>query len=124
MTSKKKVKPPAEDGILFEAFVEKFLVHLEKLGSSRASVFWYALDLGIARKFFGKGQLLSELTEREVAEYLESDPVTKTRDGRPKAPVTIDRTRRALRIALEWAAGEALIEKSPIPAKPAKEKKS
>ena len=47
MTSKKKVKPPAEDGILFEAFVEKFLVHLEKLGSSRASVFWYALDLGI-----------------------------------------------------------------------------
>ena len=50
---------------------------------------------------------------RPGAGFFESDAVTKTRKGRAKAKPTVDKTRRVLRLALEWAAARKLIEAAP-----------
>lgn len=46
---------------------------------------------------------VADLAARKVAAYFESDRVTKTRAGKPAAKPGVDKTRRALRMALEWA---------------------
>ena len=61
------------------------------------------MDVAIALKHFGAETRAATLTPAAVQAYFESEAVTQTRSGRPKAKPTIDKTRRAFRLALVWA---------------------
>ena len=94
---------------------DSYLKHLEMIGKSPATVWSYSMDLKIALKFFGETTPAESLTPERVAEFFDSAAVTQCKTGRPKTQVTIDKTRRVLRMALVWAAGEGMIEEAPIP---------
>ncbi len=96
---------------------EAYLKALEAAGRSRGCVFSYSIDIGLAVRYFGEKAKVAALTEQKVIKFFESDLVTKTRTGKPKARPTIDKTRRVLRQALLWAAEQRIIDAAPIPAK-------
>jgi hypothetical protein len=109
----------APDGITLAALAEAYLQNLEKTGKSRGTVFSYSIDLGVATKYFGKDLAAVTLRTEDVAEFFESAAVTTTRTGKAKSDITIAKTRRVLRLALEWAAGAGLIPVAPVPQKAA-----
>ena len=61
--------------------------------------------------------MVAKLTEQKVTAFFESDIVTKTRTGKPKARPTIAKTRRVLRMTLTWAHEHKLIATVPVPEK-------
>jgi hypothetical protein len=63
----------------------------------------YQADFETAVEHFGGTTDPATLTPEAVAAYEQSDAVTKTKKGRPKAMPTILKTRRVLRLALKWA---------------------
>jgi hypothetical protein len=93
-----------------------FLGDLEQAGKSRGTVFGYSIDLALALKHFGKEAPATVLTTEAVAEFFESDAVTKTRTGKPKARPTVDKTRRVLRQVLAWGAENGYLLPVAIPA--------
>jgi len=105
-------------------FAEQYLKHLEEIGKSRGTVFSYSIDLGVALKHFGEDRPVAGITPDQVAAFFESEAVTKTRTGKPKAKPTIDKCRRVLRLALVWAAEQKLIPTAPLPPKPEKPAKA
>lgn len=112
-------RPTAGDalGPTLEQFAEHYLKHLEAVGKSRGTVFSYSIDLALAVRELGNDLRVKLLTADRVAAFFESDAVVKTRSGKSKAKPTIDKTRRVLRLALEWAAAAGLIPVAPLPQK-------
>lgn len=110
-------KGAATPGMTLEDLAAKWLAQLEKDGKSESTVFSYRQDLRTAIKALGADTKLSALTPQKVGSYFNSDTVTKKRNGKPRTQRTIDKTRRVLRMALEWAETKGFVEKAPIPAK-------
>lgn len=94
---------------------EGYLRSLEGAGKSRGTVLSYSMDLALALRHLGDDTQLGTLTEGAVAEFFACDAVTKTRTGKPKAEVSIAKTRRILRLALQWAADRGWIADAPLP---------
>ncbi len=94
---------------------EKFIQHLEKIGKSPGTCFSYAMDLKLALAELGEKTRLNSLTLPKVQAFFECDRTTKTKGGLPKAEVTIKKTMRVLRFALEWAVEKGWIESAPLP---------
>jgi len=91
-----------------------YIAHLENAGKSTGTLFSYSMELRTACAELGAETPLSDLTPDHVAAYYACDRVTKTRDGRPKASVSIAKTRRVLRLALEWAAKRRMMKAAPL----------
>ncbi len=113
----------ADAAMTFGELAEGYLKALETAGKSRGCVFSYSIDIGLAVRHFGEKAKVATLTEQKIIKFFESDLVTKTRTGKPKAKPTIDKTRRVLRQALVWAAEQKIIDAAPIPAKYARRQK-
>jgi hypothetical protein len=90
---------------------------IRSAGHSKSTVSSYANDLEVAYEVLDGNSAAADLTERQIATFNESKAVLKKRNGKAKARPTILKTRRALRLALVWAAQTGLIKKAPIPAK-------
>jgi len=116
-TTKAGRKPKAGDtlGLTLGELAELYLLHMEQLGKSRGTVFSYSIDLGLAVREVGEDTRIKALTPEKIGAFFESDAVTKTRTGKPKAKPTIDKTRRVLRLALVWAAETGEIPVAPLP---------
>lgn len=80
--------------------------------ATRAS---YLGDLGVAARHFGEKKKVSAITKKAVLDFFTSDVVMKKRNGKSKSPLSINKTRRAFRMCLEWAAESGLIESAPVP---------
>lgn len=91
-----------------------YVAHLVATKSA-ATASSYRGDLAFACRALGGDTLCSDLTARKVKAYFTSEAVTKGRDGKPKSPISIAKTRRVLRLALEWAAAQKLISALEIP---------
>ena len=116
-TSKKisiKKKDPPQTHTLKEA-CDDFLFWMEKLGKSEGTIFSYRLDLKVAQTALGADTDIATLKPESIKAYFESDAVTKTRSGKPKAKPTIDKTRRVLRLALDHVVGQRWLKEAPIP---------
>jgi hypothetical protein len=74
----------------------------------------------LACKELGAETQISQLTPEQVQAYFDSKPVTKLRSGKKKSQLSVDKTRRVLRLALVWAVEKKWIESAPIP-KPAEQ---
>jgi hypothetical protein len=112
---KGKAAPKPDRSITVGELSESFLRHLELIGKSRGTVFSYGIELKAATKYFGEDTKVSTLTTRKVADYFDSDAVTNNRKGKPKSQLTIDKTRRVFRFALEWLAEVGVLETAPLP---------
>ena len=108
----RRVEPVA---LTLGALGARYLAHLKDEGKSLGTITSYTMELATAARELGEETPVGALTAARVQAYFESDVVTKTRQGAPKAKPTVDKTRRVLRLALVWAAEEGLIEQAPIP---------
>jgi hypothetical protein len=114
---KKKVKKAkaSTDDITLEDLAIRYMQHLEDSGRSAGTCFSYRLELVVALEQLGKDTLLRDLTPERVLDYFVSDRVTKTRTGVLKARPTVDKCRRVLRMALQWAEDSGLTAHAPLP---------
>jgi len=58
---------------------------------------------------------IADITPEKVHAFFTSKRVTKLRSGRNKSQLSIDKTRRVLRLALVWAEDSGVIAKAPLP---------
>lgn len=120
--SKKKSAEPSvdaaqitNDAITLGHLAREYVQHLEAVDKSPATIFGYKMDLDLALAEMGAETPLAVLTEDWVRTFYESERVTTTKAGMPKAKPTIDKTRRVLRLALVWAVEQGWIAAAPIP---------
>jgi len=93
---------PTEPDMSVTRLAAAYLEHLRDMGKSLATQFSYSMDLGIAKRELGAETRIADLTPERVAAFFESSAVTMRKNGKPKTQVTIDKTRRVLRMALTW----------------------
>jgi hypothetical protein len=98
----------------------RYIKHIEDQGKSPGTCSSYGAELKLACKEIGAGTKVADITPEMVTEYFESKPVTKLRSGKKKSQLSIDKTRRVLRLALCYAAEKKLIASAPIPEPAAK----
>jgi hypothetical protein len=110
----KKTKASTAD-ITLEDLSMRYLAHLEEAGKSNGTLFSYKLELVTALDELGRDTKLADLTPARVLDYFVSDRVTKTRSGVQKAKPTVDKCRRVLRMALQWAEDSGLTAHAPLP---------
>ena len=103
--------------LTLEQLSRAYLDAIEKDGKSVGTCFSYLMELKVATSELGAETLVSTLTAQQIEKFNNSKRVTKLKSGKPKSQLSIDKTRRVLRLALAWAEQSGLIEKSPIPAK-------
>jgi len=92
-----------------------FAVQMENDGKSNGTIASYGMELRLAQDEIGAETALAELTPERVTEFFNCKRVTRLRSGKQKSQLSIDKTRRVLRLALVWAAERGIIEKAPIP---------
>jgi hypothetical protein len=86
-----------------------YLASLDERGGSAGTIASYRMELDLAGKALAIDTPASALTDAQVAAYFESDSVTRKQNGKPKSPLSIDKTRRVLRQALVWAGHADLV---------------
>jgi hypothetical protein len=69
----------------------------------------------VAQCELGAEMSIGALSRGDIERFNACERVTLLESGRPKSQLTIDRTRRVLRLALAWSAQTKLIETSPAP---------
>lgn len=110
---KKRAAPPPVATL--ELASEGYLGWMESQGKSRGTIASYSAELKLAMSELGAETLLAALTPEQVATYFASPRVTRLRSGKPKSQLSIDKTRRVLRLALGWAVSAGWIESVPLP---------
>ena len=92
-----------------------WIEHLKAKDAAVSTWASYMADFETAATYFGADADPASLTVAGVAAYEKSDAVMQTKKGRPKAPPTIYKTRRVLRLALTWARDERRLATIPYP---------
>lgn len=110
----RKLKKAAET-ITLGDLAQAYLKALEAEGKSDGTLFSYRLEIRTALTALGEETKLADLTARKVGNFFASDKVTKTRTGRAKSPLSIAKTQRVLRQALEFAEEQGLVAEAPLP---------
>lgn len=70
-------------------------------GVQSTAVMWRRICIVVALEVLGRHTSVSELTPERLAAFYACDRVTRTRTGKPKARVSVEKTRRAVRQAVE-----------------------
>jgi site-specific recombinase XerD len=110
-----KARKPKTDLTLAD-LCERYIKHLEEDdGKSPGTCSSYAAELKLAIKHLGGDTPIASITTEQVAEFFGSKPVVKLRSGKAKSQLSIDKTRRVLRLALVWAAERKWLASAPIP---------
>jgi hypothetical protein len=92
---------------------EKYQASLVAEQRSDATISAYRSDLAIAQRVLGAEVAIDSITPQDVQRFNDSDDVLLSRSGAPKAQPTIERTRRVLRLALDYAEAEGWIVTTP-----------
>ncbi len=90
----------------FHDFTTAYTNALRAQGTTPSTIASYSAELHSAAKYFAEGTNPLAISADWLEKYFESAQVTQKRDGSPRSQLTIDKTRRALRMALEWARDE------------------
>jgi hypothetical protein len=93
----------------------------EQQGKSDGTIASYKMELKTAMAELGEETPLADLSPERVQDFFTCKRVTKLRSGKAKSQLSIDKTRRVLRLALVWAEERGIVKKAPLPeAEPAK----
>jgi len=101
--------------ITFEKAVPKFLDALKEQGKNERTVEVYGRCLENAAQFFGADRPLGKLTPMLIGQYFKSDVMLKKPNGVVKSPITVEQTKRVLRLMLVWANETGYIAEIPLP---------
>ena len=112
--------PEVKGGPTLSDAASAYLVALDNDGAGTGTLSSYRMELQLAMKQLGEDTRLADLTPERVGEYFACDAVMRTKNGKPKAKPTFDKTRRVLRLCLLHAQDAGLIEVAPLPAPAAK----
>jgi hypothetical protein len=112
--AKNKAKVPTGNATLAD-IAAGYLAHMEEAGKSDGTVSSYRMELKTAMDELGEATPVAEITVERVHEFFTSKRVTKLRSGKAKSKLSVDKTRRVLRLALVWAAERGIIAQAPIP---------
>jgi hypothetical protein len=112
---KKKNAPKPKAGLTLADLAERYIKHLDDQGKSPGTCSSYGAELRLAIKHLGAETAIASITPEMVTEYFDSKPVTKLRTGKKKSQLSIDKSRRVLRLALVYAADRKWIPSAPIP---------
>ena len=113
--TKAKAPRKAKTDLTLADLAERYIKHLEDDGKSPGTCSSYTAELKLAIKHLGGDIQIASLTPAQVGDFFESKPVTKLRSGKKKSQLSVDKTRRVLRLALVWAAEKKWIESAPLP---------
>lgn len=116
MTTRKKATKKGATQTTW-SLTECAVSYLERLRTERKSestIGAYSADLDLAVEVLGGETDIAKIDLDAVHRFNESTQVTTTKSGRPKADPTIQRSRRVLRLALQHAEREGVIEAAPI----------
>ena len=92
--------------------VAAFATHQKANGKSPRTVEGYQRDLRLLVAFVGEAEI-DALTPDLLARFIVSDPVRLGRDGRPKATLTVNHLKAALKSFGRWLAATALLPADP-----------
>jgi hypothetical protein len=109
-----KAPRKARGEVTLGELAERYIKHLED-DRSPGTCASYGAEMKLACKELGADTQISQLTPEQVQAYFDCKPVTKLRSGKKKSQLSIDKTRRVLRLALVWAAAAKLIPRAPLP---------
>ena len=112
----KKVRKKKFEGVAtLVELTAAYATQMESDGKSAGTIASYSMELRLAEDELGADTTLADLTPEQVEKFFNSKRVTKLRSGKNKSQLSIDKTRRVLRLALVWAAERGIISKAPIP---------
>ena len=95
----------------------RYIAQMEERGKSAGTCFSYMMELRLAQSVLGANTLVSTLTRGAIAEFNTSPRVMTLKSGLAKSQLSIDKTRRVLRLALTWAHASGLLAEPIIDAK-------
>lgn len=93
---------------------EAFLARLTKEAASPSTLGAYKADLGIAVAVFGEQREVANINHKAIEWFDDHAKVVETKNGKPKAGPTIERTRRVLRLVLKDAHAAGYIAELPF----------
>ena len=93
----------------------RFIEHLRAAGRKEQTLRTYAKALEVAAGFFGDGKSLKAIRPADVGRFLKSDHLLKKPNGKERAEPTIKQIVRVLRMFLEWAQAQGMVETLPFP---------
>ena len=112
---RKKSDPAPVSATTLADIAAGYLAHMESEGRSDGTTASYGMELKTAMAELGGEMPVADLAPERVQEYFDCMRVTRLRNGKAKSQLSIDKTRRVLRLALVWAAKRGIIAKAPIP---------
>jgi len=113
--ARKKKDAPVSGVTTLADLAAAYTVQMENDGKSAGTIASYGMELRVAQDELGEGTALADLTPERVGEFYACKRVTRLRSGKNKSQLSIDKTRRVLRLALVWAAERGIVAKAPIP---------
>jgi hypothetical protein len=116
--TKRETEPETKDAVIplsLGDLARRYAEQMQKDGKTPATIAGYVNDLGIALREIGAETLVADLTPKLVGAYFECDAVMLLRSGGNKSQLSIDKTRRVLRLALDHAVELGWIATAPIP---------
>ena len=93
----------------------KYFEHLEATGKNPRTVATYRRQFAVIAGFFGEDKKLAAIRPADVGRFLKSDALLKKPTGKERAEATVNQIVRVLRMMLEWAQSEGLVEAVAFP---------
>ena len=97
------------------AAAQAYLEHLKGEGKKKRTLYTYGKDLEQIEAFFGASRKLTGILAPHVGKFFRSDALLKLPSGKERSRLTVEKTKRVLRMFLVWAHEKGLIDKLPLP---------
>ena len=117
----KNKKPPFIPRIPLGDLGDRYVHHLEVAGVAVDTVRAYAIELDTAYRELGVETPIAEITRADIERFNECKRVTRLSSGRRRGERSIEKTRRVLKLALDFAVHMGLLRTSPAKDAPAQE---
>ncbi len=88
---------------------------LDATGKNPRTVNTYRRHFEIVIGFFGEGKKLTAIRPADVGRFLKSDALRVMPNGKERADATVKQIVRVLRMFLEWAQGQGIVESVAFP---------
>ncbi len=98
-----------------KALTEQYLEALKTDGKSERTLYTYGKDLEQILTFFGGEREVDSINKPEVGKFLKSDELLRLPNGKDRAPQTVKKTQRVLRMLLVYAVNHGLLNEAPLP---------
>ena len=92
-----------------------YLEYLASQGKKERTLYTYGRDLERIEAFFGADRKLTGILAPHVGKFFRSDALLKLPSGKERSRLTVEKTKRALRMFLVWAHETGRIDKFPLP---------